>query len=103
MEFSDAINSVTFNKNNLIKMTTLSLSDGSKIEAYIGVKDLTVRRPWIILKCGVFCDITTTLSINNFIINFFFIIVIKYIRYISFFLFILCLTDHICNAVRVRL
>lgn len=59
------------NKNNLIKKTTLDLSDGSKIEAYLGIKDLSVRRPWIILKCGVFCDITTTLSINNFIINFF--------------------------------
>lgn len=58
-------------KNPLIKSLTLSLSDGSKLEAYIGVKDFSSPRPWIILKCGVFCDITTSPSMYNFVINFF--------------------------------
>lgn len=58
-------------KNPLIKSLTLTLSDGSKLEAYIGVKDSPTPRPWIILKCGVFCDITTSPSMYNFVINFF--------------------------------
>lgn len=58
-------------KNPLIKPVTLTLSDGSKLESYIGVKDYTTARPWIILKCGVFCDITTSPSMYNFVINFF--------------------------------
>lgn len=58
-------------KNPLIKPVTLTLSDGSKLESFIGVKDLSTPRPWIILKCGVFCDITTSPSMYNFVINFF--------------------------------
>jgi len=58
-------------KNPLIQSLTLTLSDGSKLDAYIGVKDLSIQRPWIILKCGVFCDITSSSSMYNFVINFF--------------------------------
>lgn len=58
-------------KNPQIQQKLLQLSDGIKIEAYVGVKDYKTRRPWVIAKCGVFCDITASSSSLNFIINFF--------------------------------
>jgi len=58
-------------KNPLIQFQTLTLSDGSQLDAFIGVKDSVNQRPWIILKCGVFCDINTSPSMFNFVINFF--------------------------------
>lgn len=58
-------------ENPQISKQTLILSDGSRIESYIGVKDLTTPRPWVIAKCGVFCDVTSSPSSLNYIINLF--------------------------------
>lgn len=57
--------------NTHIQSQLLHLSDGTKMEAFIGLKDNHVKRPWIIAKCGVFCDVSTSNSSVNFIINYF--------------------------------
>lgn len=57
--------------NPQIQFKVLTLSDGTKLEAYIGLKDDQIRRPWVLAKCGVFCDITSSSSTLNFIINYF--------------------------------
>lgn len=66
-----AMTEYDLSQNPQIKKEDLSLSDGSKVEAYIGIKDLKTVRPWVIVKCGVFCDITSSASSLNFVINLF--------------------------------
>ncbi len=58
-------------KNKNLTKVTLTLSDGSKLDSLIGVKDLNTKRPWVIMKCGVFCDIDSSATGKSFIINFF--------------------------------
>lgn len=58
-------------KNPLIHQKNLRLSDGTMISAYFGIKDLTLPRPWVILKCGVFCDITDSRSSLNYLMSYF--------------------------------
>ncbi len=66
-----AMTEYDLSKNPLINKQELILSDGTKVEAYIGVKDLATPRPWVIVKCGVFCDISSSASTLNYVINFF--------------------------------
>jgi len=63
--------SYRLDENPQIQKTVHTLSDGTKIDALIGVKDLIKKRPWVILKCGVFCDINKSSTSLNFIINLF--------------------------------
>lgn len=58
-------------ENPRIKKYLHTLSDGSKIETFIGLKDSINKRPWVILKCGVFCDIYKSAASLSFIINLF--------------------------------
>lgn len=69
--FKFATTEYDLSKNPQMTKQQLTLSDGSKVEAYIGTKDTTTARPWVILKCGVFCDVTSSASTLNFVINFF--------------------------------
>lgn len=58
-------------KNPNLSFMTLTLSDGNKLDSIIGIKDTINKRPWVILKCGVFCDISSSATVKSFIINFF--------------------------------
>lgn len=63
--------SYNLEENPRLKKYLHTLSDGSKIETLIGLKDQLNKRPWVILKCGVFCDINKSAASLSFIINFF--------------------------------
>lgn len=66
-----AMTEYDLSRNPLIKHQSVKLSDGSLIDSYIGVKDHWVKRPWVLVKCGVFCDISSSDSSLNFLINLF--------------------------------
>lgn len=58
-------------KNKKIQLTTISLRDGTKVQAYIGMQDGFTKRPWVIAKCGVFCTVTESSSVGVYIMHFF--------------------------------
>jgi hypothetical protein len=58
-------------QNSNILQTSLSFRDGTIIDAYVAIKDSRVRRPWVIAKCGVFCNVTESKSVLNYMIHLF--------------------------------
>jgi hypothetical protein len=58
-------------KNKGIHNTTLSMRDGSKIQAYVAMQNGFTKRPWVIAKCGVFCTASDSTAVRNYLINLF--------------------------------
>lgn len=58
-------------ENPRLKKYNHKLSDGTSIDTLIGLKDSQIKRPWVILKCGVFCDIYKSTASLSFLINLF--------------------------------
>ncbi len=57
--------------NPSISSESITLRDGTKLTAFVGVKDKETKRPWVIVKCGVFCTVNDGSSTASFLINLF--------------------------------
>lgn len=58
-------------ENSRIQAFSFETQKGRYLNGFIGVKDQTPR-PWVLLKCGVFCEANpNNISIKNYVINLF--------------------------------
>lgn len=57
--------------NPQIKKIDFLFSPGHRLSGFIGIKDTRTPRPWVIVKCGVFCSASPGSSIKNYMIHFF--------------------------------
>lgn len=69
LEFSNA--EYDFSKNEKINAIEFQFANGFHLKGYIAVQDEQVKRPWVIIKCGVFCAATESGSMRNFMMNLF--------------------------------
>jgi predicted alpha/beta-fold hydrolase len=69
LEFSNA--EYDFSKNEKINSIEFQFGNGFHLKGYIAVQDEQVKRPWVIIKCGVFCAATESGSMRNFMMNLF--------------------------------
>jgi predicted alpha/beta-fold hydrolase len=53
-------------ENEKIKKVSFKFNDGTTVNGYMLVKDNKTKRPWVILKCGVFCSANFGPSVSNF-------------------------------------
>lgn len=69
LEFS-SYNYPFFN-NRRVSYTKISLPSGLVVPAVLAIKDEYKKRPWIVIKCGVFCGADETASTKGYLMNFF--------------------------------
>lgn len=60
-----------FLDNSQIKKIQISFDNGKTLTGFIGLKDLKNPRPWLVVKCGVFCSASPSSSNINFMIHLF--------------------------------
>lgn len=60
-----------FSKNEQIRSIDFEFKNGFHLKGFIAVKDLLHRRPWVLIKCGVFCAAEESSSMRNFMMNLF--------------------------------
>lgn len=60
-----------FSKNEQIRSIDFEFKNGFHLKGFIAVKDLQNKRPWVLIKCGVFCAAEESSSMRNFVMNLF--------------------------------
>lgn len=58
-------------ENSKIKAFSLPLKGDSVVRGFLAVRDTLQPRPWIIVKCGVFCSAEEGSAVNNYLIHLF--------------------------------
>ena len=60
-----------FGKHPDVKYHTIKLPDGSKLPAIIALKRDNTPRPFVVVKCGVFCSVGETATLRNYLMHLF--------------------------------
>lgn len=69
LEFASA--EYNFAENSKIQSIDFEFKNGFHLKGFIATKDFSTKRPWVLIKCGVFCAAEESASMRNFMMNLF--------------------------------